>query len=374
MKRKFSKEEEELFMQLEKKYGNIIDEQNEITVFNRQKWNQIAELGIIGGLFDKEYGGQGWKLDFFAEVMKMLGEKCGDIGLLFSLSAHILACMTSINRFGTEQQKQLYLPQMISGELIAAIAIAEEQGASDAFAMETIASKTAGGYILNGEKCYITNAPICDVVLIFAKNCNSNDIICLLVDRNTKGIEFSDSIEKMGLISSPFGKIAFKNCFVEEKKRLGTEKSGKMVFFNSMEWERGMILAPTLGIMKQQIERCIAYLSNRESKDKKLLENQVLRHRIVDMQLRLDICEMILNNFINEKHQGMFAIKESIMSKLYISEAFAQNSFEAMQLLGAKGYTKQEKLGQQMMDALGFSIASGTSDIQREMLAKIMRI
>ena len=341
--------------------------------FNRQAWDKCADFGLLGGIIPKEYGGQGQDLLTYIAGLEALGEHCLDNGLMFSIGAHVLACELPILGFGTEEQKKQWLPDLCSGKKVASIAIAEEQGSSDAFNVHTEAEEKDGGYVINGKKSYITNAPFFDVALVFARIAGSaNKIVCLLVDKDTPGLTRSPATETIGLKTSPFGDVIFKDCWVDKKHQLGA--SGEMVFMSAMEWERGCIMAPMIGAMQRQIRECVQRVTDRKQNDESISKHQAISHRIVEMKMRAELARLMLYKFVSTKQTTRRANMEAVMTKLYASEAILQNSMDAMQIHGGYGYTVDAGYEKEVRDALGLRVASGTSDIQRNIIAKWLKL
>jgi alkylation response protein AidB-like acyl-CoA dehydrogenase len=353
--------------------GKVDNSFNQQSSFNKEDWQKIAGYGIQGGLIPKKYGGIELDLMTYISGLESLGELYKDSGLLFSLCAHVFACELTILNSGTETQKDKWLPHLVSGRNIAAIAIAETEGASDAFNMNTVADQVDGGYIVNGTKSYVTNAPFCDLILLFAKDLSTQSIICLVIDNinniNQKNLQI-EPIEKLGMRTAPFGKIVFKDLFVPEENLLGKKNAGKILFLSAMEWERGCILAPIVGRMTRQLGDTISYIKNRKQGAVGLNQHQVINHRIVDMHMRLELSRLMLYRFAWEKQTKRRANIHASMAKLYIAEAFTQNSLDAMQLHGAYGYTLESDREKELRDSLAVRIASGTSDIQKNIIGK----
>ena len=341
--------------------------------FNREGWDKCGAFGIQGGPVPTEFGGGGLDLLTFTAGLEALGENCRDNGLMFSIGAHVLACELPILSFGTQEQKEQWLPDLCSGKKVASIAIAEEQGSSDAFNVQTEATEKDGGYVLNGKKSYITNAPFFDVALVFARISGPEPkVVCLLVDKDTSGLTRAPAMDTIGLKTSPFGDIVFKDCWVDKKNQLGA--SGQLVFMAAMEWERGCIMAPLIGAMQRQIRECVQRVTDRKQSGESLGTNQAVSHRIVEMKMRAELARLMLYNFASTKQTKRRANQEAVMTKLYASEAILQNSLDAMQIHGGYGYTLDAGYEKEVRDALGLRIASGTSDIQRNIIAKWLKL
>ena len=343
--------------------------------FNRRGWDLCAEFGIHGGLIPKEYGGQGLDLITYVAGLEMLGEFCRDNGLLFAIGAHVFACELPLLAYGNDEQKKRWLPALCSGKKVAAIAIAEEHGASDAFDIRTTAIIDGGEYALNGSKCYVTNAPFCDLVFVFATfDGDPGSIICLVVENGIPGMQRDCATDKMGLRTGPFGSLVFKNCRIPAGNILGKPSSGKMVFMSAMEWERGCLLAPMVGTMQRQLLECVKRVKTRSQRGDELSKHQVLRHRIAEMKVRTEAARLLLYNFAWKKQTTRRANMEASIAKLFVSEAFAKNSLDALQIHAAYGYTVNSGVERELRDAIGTTIASGTSDIQRNIIAKWLKL
>lgn len=343
--------------------------------FDRRAWQACADFGIQGGLIPREFGGQGLDLLTFIAGLEQLGESCEDSGLMFALCAQIFACELSILSFGSDEQKKTWLPELCSGRKIAAIGIAEEQGASDAFNLQTRAERRGDAYVLNGSKVYVTNGPFCDVALVFARQDNpAGDIVCLLVPGGSGGMTRKPATPKMGMWGGPFGELVFQDCRVPAEARLGSETAGKLVFMSAMEWERGCLLAPMAGAMRRQLDQCIHWAKARKQGGGSITRFQAVAHRIVDMKMRLEAARHLLYAFAWKKQTRRRANMEASMAKLYVSEALVQNALDALQIHGAYGYTTESGVERQLRDAVATRVASGTSDIQKNIIAEWLRL
>jgi alkylation response protein AidB-like acyl-CoA dehydrogenase len=342
--------------------------------FRRTAWDRCAGFGLLSALLPPEYGGRGMDVLTYAHGLEGFGETCLDRGLAFAICAHVLACEMPILGFGNSEQKKRWLPALAAGRSIAAVAIAEEHGASDAFNLRTRAVPVKGGYSVTGTKCYVTNGPFCDLALVFAALGDSRDVVCLVAERGMKGFLPRPATPKMGLRTSPFGELVFKDCAIPESNRLGAETSGKLVFMSAMEWERGCLLAPIVGGMARQLNACLEWARSRVSDDGHLCDHQAVSHRLADMHMRLEVARLLLYRFAWKKQTHRRAGNEAAMAKLHISEAMLQNSLGALSIHGAHGYTEGQAFERDVRDALGATIASGTSDIQRNVIAKWLRL
>lgn len=342
--------------------------------FDLNAWKKIAAYGLLQGFAPIEYGGKGWDTTTQVAALEAFGEGCPDNGLCLALSSLVWTILPTILTVGSEFQKQTYLPRLLSGECIAADGITEESAGSDAIAMQTEAIGCAEGYRLNGEKCHVGFAPIADLVILFAKtdfDAGPWGVSTFLVDTNLPGIQRSDNTEKMGLRTLPMGSITFDNCIIPESARLGDEGVGMSLFNQSMEWERSFILASQVGTMARQLAQCVAYAKSRKQFGKPIGANQSVSNRIADMRVRLETCRLLLYRTAWLKDQGKSVALEASITKLSISEAFVNSSLDAIRIHGAKGYLTEYQIERDLRDATGGLIYAGTSDIQRNLIARL---
>lgn len=340
--------------------------------FSPEGWAKCATFGIQGLPVPQAYGGSEVDPVTLALALEALGFGCTDNGLLFSLGAQMWSAAMPIVRFGTEEQKMRYLPGLCDGSLIGVQGMTERESGSDAFSMKTSAAHLGDRYVLDGSKVFVTNAPVADIFVIFASTDRSKGfagVSAFLVDRETPGLVLSPPLEKMGLRTTPMGELTFSGCQVPEANLLGRVGGGLAVFSHSMEWERAFIMAPAVGTMRRQLERCIAYARERKQFGKSIGSFQAVSHRIVDMKLRLTTAQHLLYSVAWRKSQGQSIAIESALAKLHLSESFIQSSLDAQQIHGGQGYMAAAELERDVRDALAGRIYSGTSDIQRNIIA-----
>jgi L-prolyl-PCP dehydrogenase len=343
--------------------------------FSREDWQKCADFGVFRMPVAPEYGGMGLGISDVIAVMEGLGYGSGDQGLLFSINAHMWTSIMPIVLYGTSQQKQDYLPRLCSGEWIAANAASEPQAGSDVFSMRTRADLQGDCYVLNGTKTFVTNAQVADVFVAYAtldSRLGPMGITGFLVTRDTPGISISKKLEKMGLRTSPMGEVIFDNCAIPAGNRLGREGRGVAVFESSMEWERGCILANYLGLMRRQLERSIRHAQSRKQFGKAIGKFQSLANRIVDMKVRLETCRPLVYKIGWLKENGHPAMLEAATAKLYVSEALVANCQDAIQIFGGYGYMVDQQIERELRDAVGSTLYSGTTEIQRNIIAKCL--
>ena len=343
--------------------------------FSSELWQRAAEFGVLGWPVPKAYGGEGLDTVTTIRMLEGIGYGCRENGLTLGLNGQIWSVQAPLLEFGSEEQKQLFLPRLCSGELQAAHGMTEPESGSDAFSLQARAQRVDGGYLLNGRKCYIGLAPVAGLSLVFAKT-NPDvaqwGISAFLVESEFDGYTASPTKPKMGLRTAPLGDIMLENCFVPEANRLGPEGIGVSIFNHSMDWERSFIFASHVGSMARQLEECVNYARQRKQFGESIGRFQSVSNRIADMKLRLETARMLLYKLAWMKERGEHAALDAAMAKLHLGEAFAENSLDAMRIHGARGYMSEFEVERDLRDALGGVIYSGTSDIQRNIIARIL--
>jgi alkylation response protein AidB-like acyl-CoA dehydrogenase len=341
--------------------------------FSREKWRKCARFGVQGLPVPDEYGGSGSDILSTMLVMEGLGYGCRDNGLLFGLNAQLWSVQLPIMTFGTEAQKRNYLPGLCSGDLVGAHGMTEPDSGSDAYALRTQAMRTNGGYILNGSKTFVTNAPVADLALVFATVDPAQamgGVTAFLVEKGTAGFMIGPDVHKMGLRTAPMSELFFQDCYIPEQNRLGPEGAGASIFNSSMEWERSCILASDVGAMQRQLETCVTYARERRQFGQPIGKFQSISNRIADMKVRLETARLILTKVAWLKKTGRPAIMEAAIAKLYLSECFVQSSLDAIRIHGGYGYMTEFEVERNMRDSIGGILYSGTSDIQRVIIAR----
>ena len=341
--------------------------------FDRDAWRRCADFGVLGMPVPEEYGGLGLGLSDLLAVMEGLGYGTRDQGLLFSLNAHLWTNTIPILIYGTPEQKEKYLPPLSDGTLIGANAASEPDAGSDIFSMRARAVRDGDHYVLSGAKTFVSNAPIADVFVAYATvnpALGPMGVTAFIVERDTPGLSIPRHLDKMGLRTSPMAEVVFEGCRIPKSSRLGREGRGVAVFEASMEWERGCILANYLGLMRRQLEECVAYARSRKQFGHAIGKFQSVANRIVDMKVRLDSCRPLVYRIGEVKDAGGDATIESAVAKLYVSESLVKSSLDAVQIFGGYGYMTEQQVERDLRDAISSTIYSGTSEIQRNIIAR----
>ena len=343
--------------------------------FSPEAWRACAKFGVQGMPVPPELGGGGADVLSTVLVMEGLGYGCHDNGLIFSLNAQMWSLEMPLVKFGSPAQRQAYLPGLVSGDLIGVHAMTEPDSGSDAFNMRTRVEQRGDSYVLNGTKLYITNAPIADVVLVFASHPGRTPVAgvsAFLVDKGAPGFTVSQGVGKMGLRTSPMGEVVLTDCVVPAEKRLGPEGAGMAIFNSSMGWERSCILASAVGAMQRQLESCVDYGRTRKQFGRPIGKFQAVAGKIADMYLRVEAARLLVYQAAWLAQQGKPAVAEAAAAKLFASEAWVASSLDAIQIHGAYGYTTDAGVERDLRDAVASRIYSGTSEIQRVILAGML--
>jgi alkylation response protein AidB-like acyl-CoA dehydrogenase len=357
------------------KLNQDLAKREEAGEFSLEAWRACAEFGIQGLPVPAGLGGGGSDILTTVLVMEGLGYGCQDNGLIFSLNAQMWSIELPLVKFGTPAQQQAYLPGLVSGDLIGVHAMTEPESGSDAFSMRTRAERVGDHYRLSGTKLYITNAPVADVVLVFA--CHPDrprmaGISAFLVDKGTPGFTVSRSLDKMGLRTSPMGEVVLDDCLVPAENRLGPEGAGMAIFNSSMAYERSCILASALGAMQRQLETCVGHARARKQFGQAIGKFQGVSDKVADMYLRLEAARLLVYRAAWLTQQGKPALIEAAAAKLFTSEAWVASSLDAIQIHGAYGYMKEAGIERDLRDAVAGTIYSGTSEIQRVVVSRML--
>lgn len=343
--------------------------------FDRARWARCAEFGLLGLPIPPEWGGSGQSLTTSLLAMEALGRACRDNGLVFSLNAQLWAVELPILRFGTPAQRARYLPPLCRGEWIGAHAVTEPGSGSDAMALTTRAVRDGDHYVLTGAKTFVTNGPVADVALVFATvapEARVAGVTAFLVERGTPGLSVSEPIPKMGLRTSPMGELALDGCRVPAAQRLGAEGSGMAIFSAAMEWERACIFAAHLGAMEWLLDETIAYARERQQFGQPIGRFAPVADAIVDAKIAIEAGRLLLYRVGARKDAGKDAVLDAAIAKLFVSEAHVRQALAAIRIHGGYGYTTELGVERELRDAIPGTIYSGTSEMQRKVIARLL--
>lgn len=334
--------------------------------FSAEQWKKISDFGILGITTEERYGGLGEDYETAALVFESLGYACKNNGMIFVINNHIWVSQNIIGIYGSPELKQKYLPNMVTGEKIGAIAITEAESGSDALSMGTSAVPDGDHYVLNGRKMFISNGPIADVFVVFAvTGTQPKKITAFVVERDFPGVSTGEDIEKMGLNACPTCELILNNVRIPAENVLGKLNGGAQVMTGAIEWERCFEFAPHVGAMQRIMEECIEQAKGRKQFAKPIDQYQGISHKIADMKAKIELAKLMLYKIAWLKDKKRMAYLETSVFKLFVSESYIQTCRDAMQIFGAYGYTKEYGIERELRDALACSIYSGTNEMQR---------
>ena len=336
---------------------------------SRQRFIWCARQGILKHALPEQYGGYDNQFLDLIKAHKSLGQACCDSGLILSINAHLWGAVFPLLRYGDEQQKQRWLAKLISGDLIGGHAITEPQAGSDINAMQATAVASQDGFVLNAHKRYITNSPLANICVVYAKL--QDRLTAFIIDSNDKGASFSDNPNVNGCRSATMGDIILQNCWIPVNRQLGKQGCGNILIQQALELERAFIFAGIVGIMSWQLDEVIKYSRTRKINAQHLGKNQAISHKIADMKLRLDTSWLWIQHCAQIKDAKQRITLVSAEAKLYSSEAFLQSSLDAVQILGASGLLEDTGMTELVTDAMASRLFSGASEIQKNIIAAL---
>ena len=342
--------------------------------FSKELWRRCAEIGIQGLPVPEQYGGSGVDALSSAIALEALGYGCQDGGLVFSLCAHILSCVVPLWLHGNEEQRQRYLPGLCDGTLIGVHAMTEPGSGSDAFALRTKAEPDGAGFRINGTKTFISNGPVADLIIVFAmtdpKKGYHGGVTAFLVENTVPGFQAGRKFEKMGLRTSPIGELVFEDMYVKAEAVLGTVGAGSALFTNAMDWERICLFASHIGTMERLLEQSISYARTRTQFGQAIGKFQAVSHRIVDMKVQLEAARLLTYRSAWRLGRLKNVSMDASMTKLFVSESLVNAALATIQIYGGYGYMTETEVERALRDAVGSTIYSGTSEMQRNIIAR----
>lgn len=340
--------------------------------FSLEAFRSCGEFGLTGLSIPAEHGGMGLDALTTAHTIEAFGRGCWDMGLVFSVSAHLFACAMPIALNASDALKAEILPRLASGTWVGANAITEAEAGSDAFALKSRAVRDGDTYVLDGAKSYVTNAPVADVILVYASTNPDHGYLgvsAFVVEKGTAGLIIAEPFEKIGLVTSPTATVYLEGCRVPSRNLVGVQGNGARIFASSMQWERACLFAAYLGMMDRQLDDAIGYATERRQGKRRISQYQAISHRIVDMRLRLDTAKLLLYRACWAHDQGADAELEVCLAKLATSEAAIQSSLDAIQIHGGIGVVREVGVERALRDAVPSTVFSGTSEVLRNLAA-----
>lgn len=356
---------------VDEKLAPLASDIDESNVFPRDLWPQLGELGLLGITASEEYGGTG--LGYLAHCVAMEEVSRGSASVGLSYGAHSNLCVNQINLNGSEEQKAKYLPKLITGEHLGALAMSEPGAGSDVVSMKLRAEKKGDHYVLNGNKMWITNGPTADVLVVYAKTepeAGSRGISAFLIEKDFKGFSTAQKLDKLGMRGSDTGELVFEDCEVPAENILGEVNDGVRVLMSGLDYERTVLAGGPLGIMQAAMDIVMPYVHDREQFGKPIGAFQLVQGKIADMYTTMNASKAYVYAVAAACDRGETTRQDAAGCILFAAEKATQVALDAIQLLGGNGYINEYPTGRLLRDAKLYEIGAGTSEIRRMLIGR----
>jgi len=339
--------------------------------FPRELWPEMGALGLHGITVPEEDGGSGLTYLDHCVAMEEVSRASASIGL--SYGAHSNLCVNQLRRWGNAEQKGRYLPNLISGDHLGALAMSEPEAGSDVVSMRLRADKRGDTYVLNGSKFWITNGPQADTLIVYAKTdpeAGAKGITAFLIEKNFPGFSVAQKLDKLGMRGSETGELVFENCVVPEENILGEVNKGVHVLMSGLDYERSVLAAGALGIMQACLDIVIPYLHDRKQFGKPIGTFQIMQAKLADMYVTMNACKAYVYSVAQACDRGETTREDSAGAILFAAEKATWMALEAIQCLGGNGYINEYATGRLLRDAKLYEIGAGTSEIRRMLIGR----
>jgi len=339
--------------------------------FPRDLWPRLGDLGLLGITVSEEYGGAGLGYLAHAVTMEEISRGSASVGL--SYGAHSNLCVNQIFRNGNDDQKKRYLPKLINGEHVGALAMSEPEAGSDVVSMQLRAEKKGDRYVLNGSKMWITNGPEADTLVVYGKTdpeAGSHGITAFLVEKSFAGFQASPKLDKLGMRGSSTSELVFQDCEVPEENVLGEVGHGVRVLMSGLDFERLVLAGGPLGIIQSCLDVVLPYVHQREQFGQPIGEFQLIQAKMADMYTSLSACQSYVYAVARAADRGENSRKDSAGCLLFAAEQATQVALQAVQTLGGNGYINDFPTGRLLRDAKLYEIGAGTSEIRRMLIGR----
>ena len=339
--------------------------------FPRELWPRMGDLGLLGITVEEEHGGSGMGYLEHCVAMEEISRASASVGL--SYGAHSNLCVNQIRRNGSEEQKRRYLPKLISGEHVGALAMSEPGSGSDVVSMRLKAEKKGDRYVLNGSKMWITNADEADTLVVYAKTdpeAGPRGITAFLIEKGFKGFSTAQKLDKLGMRGSVTCELIFEDCEVPEENRLGDEGKGVEVLMSGLDYERAVLAAGPLGIMQACMDEVVPYLHERRQFGEPIGSFQLMQGKLADMYTTMNACKAYVYAVARACDRGETTRKDAAGAILYAGEKATWMALEAIQAMGGMGYINDTATGRLLRDAKLYEIGAGTSEIRRWLIGR----
>jgi isovaleryl-CoA dehydrogenase len=347
------------------------DEIDRSMPFRASLWPKLGELGVLGITAAEEYGGAG---DGLSRPLRRDGGNLARLGAIgLSYGAHSNLCVNQLNRNGSAEQKQKYLPKLISGEHVGALAMSEPNAGSDVVSMRTRADKKGDRYILNGSKMWITNGPVAETFVVYAKTdptAGSRGMTAFIVERGFPGFSTAQKLDKLGMRGSDTGELVFEDCEVPEENVLGAVGNGVNVLMSGLDYERLVLAAGPLGLMQACMDVVIPYLHDRKQFGRSIGQFQIMQAKLADMYVTMNAAKSYVYTVARACDDGRTTREDAAGAILYAAERATWMALEAIQCLGGNGYINDFPCGRLLRDAKLYEIGAGTSEIRRMLIGR----
>lgn len=347
------------------------DQIDKLNTFPRDLWPKLGALGLLGVTVETTYHGA--ELGYLEHVVAMeeISRASASVGL--SYAAHSNLCVNQIRRYGTHEQKLKYLPKLISGEQVGALAMSETGSGSDVISMALSAKKTTNGYLLNGSKMWITNGPDAEIIIVYAKTdarAKSHGITAFLIENHLKGFSSAQKLDKLGMRGSNTSELVFDNCEVPEANILGTLNQGVKVLMSGLDYERVVLAGGPIGIMQNCLDIVLPYVHERKQFGQSIGEFQLIQSKLAEMYTSLNAARAYVYAVAKACDRGESTRKDAAGAILFASQKATAAALETIQCLGANGYTNDYPAGRLLRDAKLYEIGAGTSEIRRMLIGR----
>ena len=349
----------------------IADEIDRTNTFPRHLWPEMGALGLLGITVEEDYGGAG--LGYLEHVVAMEEVSRGSAAVGLSYGAHSNLCVNQIRRNGNEAQKRRYLPKLISGEHVGALAMSETGSGSDVVSMRLAAEKRGDRYVLNGTKMWITNAPHADTLVVYAKTdagAGPRGITAFLIEKGFKGFRTAQKLDKLGMRGSDTAELIFEDCEVPEENVLGRVGGGVNILMSGLDYERAVLAAGSVGIMQNCLDVVVPYLHDRKQFGEPIGSFQLMQGKLADMYVTLSTARAYVYAVAKACDRGQTTRKDAAGAILYASTKGVWMALEAIQCLGGNGYINDFPTGRLLRDAKLYEIGAGTSEIRRWLIGR----
>jgi isovaleryl-CoA dehydrogenase len=347
------------------------DEIDKTNVFPRDLWPQMGALGLHGITVEEEYGGSG--LGYLAHCVAMEEISRGSASVGLSYGAHSNLCVNQIRRNGTDEQRKKYLPKLISGEHVGALAMSEPGAGSDVVSMKTRAEKRGDRYILNGSKFWITNGPVAETIVVYAKTdpgAGPRGITAFLIEKGMKGFTTAQKLDKLGMRGSDTAELVFQDCEVPAENVLGKIGGGVNVLMSGLDYERVVLAAGPLGIMQAALDVVLPYVHERKQFGQPIGSFQLMQGKLADMYVTMNAAKSYVYAVAKAADEGRTTREDAAGAILYAAENATKIALDAIQCLGGNGYINDYPTGRLLRDAKLYEIGAGTSEIRRMLIGR----